>query len=368
MNLTGALFPPAALEAGLYEALPLEPREGPPAAQRRALIKSARALRETLRSGPQVLFCRSFPLVRVPYPTKYAFWRASKVLTPLLHIVNRLIVVQFKDLGGERRTLLISPSDVDANKETPFFVDLAANARLLGETGERLLAPRFNEVEDCLAQCGLTPRDIDYISYDHLHTQDLRRWLGAHDRPGLFPRAKLLIRQREWESVHGLLPPWAAWYPKDGVAGIDPARLVFFEGAVRLGEGLALVATPGHTQGNHSFAVHTPEGVLVTSENGVCADNYAPLRSKIRGVRAYAESSGSEVILNGNTLEGTLDQYLSMIFERELAGPSVRDPDFYNVFPSSELTAYWAFPGVAPTFRFGEVSYGHCEPTPGGEA
>lgn len=366
MSGAGPLSPPAACEAGIFEERPLAAREGSPAAQRRALIQSARALREELSAGPGVLFCRSFPLVRVPYPTKFAFWRASKVLSPLLHIVNRLIVVQFEDLAGARRTLLISPSDVEANKATPFFVDLAAKARLLGQTGERLLAPRFQEVEDCLAQCGLTPGDVDYLSYDHLHTQDLRRWLGSHERPGLFPRAKLLIREPEWESVQGLLPPWAAWYPEDGVAGIDPARLVFFEGAVRLGEGVVLVATPGHTQGNHSFALHTPQGVLVTSENGVCADNYAPLRSEIAGVRSYAEQSGSEVVLNGNTLEGTLDQYLSMIFERELAGPNQRQPEFYNVFPSSELTSYWAFPGVAPTFRFGEVRFGQPKPTPGG--
>ncbi|MBL4847921.1 MAG: hypothetical protein JKY65_20590 [Planctomycetes bacterium] len=329
------------------------------------MVRSARALRDELLAGPEVLFFRSFPLVRVPYPSKYAFWRASKVLTPLLHILNRLIVVQFKGLNGERQTLLIGPSDVEGNKATPFFVDLAANARLLGQVGERLLAPRYNEVEDCLAECGLTPRDVDYISFDHLHTQDLRRWLGSHDREGLFPRAKLLVRRTEWDSVQGPLPPWSAWYPPDGVAGIDPGRLVYFDGAVRLGEGVVLVATPGHTLGNHSFAVHTPEGVLVTSENGVCADNYAPLHSKIAGVASYAEQSGSEVVLNGNTLEGTLDQYLSMIFERELAGPSRRDPRFFNVFPSSELISYWAFPGVAPTFRLGEVHFGNCEPTPG---
>ena len=363
-----ALQAQAALDAGVYERLALPAREGPPTAQRQALIRSARSLRDELLAGPEVLFFRSFPLVRVPYPTRYAFWRASKVLTPLLHILNRLIVVQFEGLCGARKTLLIGPSDVEANKATPFFVDLAANARLLGATGEKLLAPRYNEVEDCLAECGLTPRDVDYISFDHLHTQDLRRWLGSHEREGLFPRAKLLVRRREWESVQGLLPPWSAWYPPEGVAGIPASRLVFFNGAVRLGAGVVLVATPGHTQGNHSFAVHTSEGVLVTSENGVCADNYAPLRSKIAGLRAYAEQSGSEVVLNGNTLEGALDQYLSMIFERELAGPSRRDPDFFNVFPSSELAAYWAFPGVTPTFRFGEVHCGHCAPTPGPSA
>ena len=72
----------------------------------------------------------------------------------------------------------------------------------------------------------------------------------------------------------------------------------------------------------------------------------------------YALDTGMEVVLNGNTLEGGIDQYLSMILEREIAGLSERNPSFYNVVPSSELQAYWGFPGIKPTFSFGELSFG----------
>jgi hypothetical protein len=47
-----------------------------------------------------------------------------------------------------------------------------------------------------------------------------------------------------------------------------------------------------------------------------------------------------------------------MVQEREVAGPSKRNPAFPNFMPSSELTSYWAFPGVAPTFAFGELEFG----------
>jgi hypothetical protein len=47
-----------------------------------------------------------------------------------------------------------------------------------------------------------------------------------------------------------------------------------------------------------------------------------------------------------------------MIQEREIAGRSPRNPEFYNCYPSSELTAYWAFPGIKPTFSFGELEFG----------
>jgi hypothetical protein len=129
---------------------------------------------------------------------------------------------------------------------------------------------------------------------------------------------------------------------------------------MQLGEGVALLHTPGHTEGNHSFVVRTEAGILVTSENGVGADAYAPLSSAIPGVRRHARETGAEVILNGNTLEGSVDQYLSMIQEREVAGPCPQDPAFYNVVPSSELSAYWAFPGIRPTFSFGELRFGQA--------
>ena len=67
---------------------------------------------------------------------------------------------------------------------------------------------------------------------------------------------------------------------------------------------------------------------------------------------------GAEVILNGNTREGSLEQYSSMVLERALAGPSRADPDFCNFMPSSELTASLLAPGLAPTFSHGDIRHG----------
>jgi hypothetical protein len=328
-----------------------------PRDRQRALLRGARALREELLAGAQVLYYRTFPLVSVPYPTRYAFSGAAFVPTPLVHLVNRLIVVQFRQ-DGVVRTLLIGPSDHARNKLTPFFDHLGQRVRRLGRLGERLLAPVHGTVEDALARAGLLPEDVDYISFDHLHTQDLRRWLGTRDEPAYFPRAKLLVTAQEWASARGLLPTQAQWYCPGGCEGIDPARVVTFDQDVVLGDGVALVRTPGHTEGNHSFVVHTSEGLLVTSENGVCPDSYAPLNSAIPGVRRHAKRTGVEVILNGNTLEGSVDQYLSMLVERTLAGRSPRNPEFYNVVCSSEAGPYWAFPGFKPTWSQGELELG----------
>lgn len=318
---------------------------------------AALQLREEMLSHNQVHYYQTVSLIRVPYPTKYGLFNATSVPTPLMHILNRLFVVKYKTQEG-LKTLLFSPSDIEGNRETPFFKNLSEKTGPFSNMVDKFLAPILNTVEDALDKIGLTPEDIDFISYDHLHTQDLRKWLGTADRPGFFPNAKLLVMEQEWHSTKALLPPQAYWYCPGGINGIPEEKIVLLDSSVMLGEGVALVQTPGHTEGNHSLVVNTPGGLLVSSENGVSADNYSPLHSEIPGVRNYAQQTGMDVILNGNTQEGGLDQYISMVLEKTLAGKAKDNPDFYNVVPSSEMTPYWGFPGLKPTFSFGEIQYG----------
>ncbi len=317
-------------------------------------------LREQLLSGPKVSFYKSVDLIRVPYPTKYGLANVTTVPTPFVHILNRLFIVQFKTPQG-LKTLLFSPSDIEGNRETPFFKNLSESAGPLRPFLDRFLAPKICTVEQALEQVGISPEQVDYISYDHLHTQDLRKWLGADGKAGYFPNARLLVMKQEWASTQALLPNQAYWYCPNGIAGIDESRVIQLESSVFLGDGVALVQSPGHTEGNHSLVVHTDQGLLVTSENGISADNYAPLQSDIPGVRQYAQASGAEVVLNGNTQERGLDQYISMVMEKTIAGPHPDIPAFFNVVPSSEMTAYWGFPGIKPTFSFGELEFGFIQ-------
>jgi hypothetical protein len=337
-----------------FEAIP---KNSPPSTRLEAVRKSSRLLREKILSGPQVLYYKSFDLIRVPYPVKYGFLNAAKVPSPYLHILNRVFVVQFNQ-EGTVKTLLFSPSDIEGNEETPFFKRLSSSFGMFKDLGKKLIAPVIRTVEEALAQTGISPLSVDYISFDHLHTQDLRKWLGTFDNPGYFPNAKLLVMNEEWEAVQGLIPTQADWYCPRGIEGIESEKVWILEDSVHLGGGVSLLRTPGHTMGNHSLVAHTPEGIFVTSENGVGADNYSPLHSNISGVKKYAEQTGSEVILNGNTLESSVEQYISMVMEKEVAGPSVRNPNFYGVATSSEMTSYWAFPGIEPSFYLGELEFG----------
>ncbi len=327
-----------------------------------AARRQAEAFRERFMDEPEVAYYQSVNLVRVPYPTWYAYsgvYSQRNYKFPYLHILNRLFIVQYYDFLGELKTLLFSPSDIDADRETPFFKRLTDKMPNL-PTLEGIVAPIFRDVNEALAEINLKPEDVDYISYDHLHTQDVRQWLGSTDRDAYFPNAKLLVHEKEWQSAQGLLPLQAEWYCPNGIDGVDPNKVVTFTSSIQLGKGLALVHTPGHTEGNHSLVARVPDGIRVTSENGVGADAYAPMNSKVNAIRRYAQNNDMEVILNGNTLEDSTDQYISMVVEKTIAGPS-KNPDFPNCASSSEATPYWLIPGDKVSHLIGEATFGRLQ-------
>ena len=324
--------------------------------------QAAKDFRRELLAQSRVLYYQSFELVRVPYPTKYAYLNAYRGLSPFLHLCNRLFVIQFKSSEGVK-TLLVSPSDWENQRETPFFDRLNKSAGPLAGVAESLIFKKTATVPERLKEIGLDPAEVDYISYDHLHTQNVRRWLGADGQPAVFPNAKLLVFRAEWESTQALIPWQSQWYCPKGIAGVPMDKVVLLDHDVFLGEGVALVRTTGHTIGNHSIVAHTEGGVFVTSENGVALDAYVPALSRVPGVADYARVTGAEVVLNGNTLEYAVDQYLSMVQEKEIAGPSQADERVPNLAPSSESAGYWLFPQTAPTLVRGELRYGSLQRT-----
>ena len=338
-------------------------RQSPlPQERLKAARKQASAFRERFMDEAPVQFYQSADMVRVPYPTWYAYsgvYTQSTYKFPYIHILNRIFIVQYHDFSGELKTLLFSPSDIEADRETPFFKRLTDKMPSWSAL-EGVVTPIIRDVTGALAEVGLSPEDVDYISYDHLHTQDVRRWLGTKDKAAYFPNAKLLVHEQEWLSTTSLLPVQADWYCPNGIEGVDPDKVIQFTGSIQLGEGVALVHTPGHTEGNHSLVARVPDGIRVTSENGVGADAYAPMNSKVNAIRRYAKDTGIEVILNGNTLEGSNEQYISMVIEKTIAGPS-KNPDFPNCASSSEATPYWLIPGHKVSHLIGEAKFGSLQ-------
>jgi hypothetical protein len=340
-----------------------------PRGERPAAIREAAAEFRSRFATPEnrVRGVRTVDIASAGYPLKFAFGGAARGPNPYINIINRLQVVQFEDFDGELRTLAYEPTVPEGPAEAPFY---AQQIERLGEfLSYKVLATIWHHPDTALATVGLRPEDVDFVSFDHLHVQDLRFVLGTTEpiegesspRAPLFPNAKLIAQRKEWDTFASLHPMQWAWYVEDGIKDLVTDNVVLVDGDVELGKGVALVWTPGHTDGNHSLCINTSEGVWVSSENGVAADSWHPNLSKIPGVRKTAEFFGREVILNSNTLEDSIDQYDSMIKEKALADPNARDPRFLNVFPSSEMASWKRQWPVVPTFAYDGISDGAIE-------
>ncbi|MBJ6762043.1 hypothetical protein JGU66_14815 [Myxococcaceae bacterium JPH2] len=325
---------------------------------RRATLQA----REAFTAEGPVAAVATCDLITFPYPTLFAFSGAAMSPAPYVMMTNRMQVVQFVEAGtGQLRTLLFNPTDYERGYAAPFY--RALRERYGAFLSDKVMSTRHGTVQSHLERLGLTPGDVDYLAFDHLHIQDLRGWLGGDGQPGFFPRAKLLVQRAEWELVKHLHPMQQVWFVPGG-AEVPEERVVLLDGDAWLGQGAAILSTPGHTQGNMSLAVANAREVFVVSENGVCTESYTPLQSHIPGVRRFAEQLGWEVVLNGNTREDSLEQYTSMVVEKLFAGPSAVEGAYINFHPSSLLTSHLLAPGLAPSVVLPAPNEGDIRPTP----
>ena len=208
-------------------------RSGSGAASRRPRTASAR--------------CKTVDLASAGYPLSFAFHGAAKGINPYINILNRLVIVQFEDFEGNLKTLAWEPTIAEGAAEAPFY------DQLLKRYGEflsyKVFATFYNTVEEAIAKCGLTPADIDYVSFDHLHVQDLRLIMGttrpvqgeSEPRKPFFPNAKFLFQRKEVDTFKSPHPTQWAWYVPGGMDDVIEDNLVLLDGDVELGKGVAIV-------------------------------------------------------------------------------------------------------------------------------
>lgn len=234
---------------------------------------AAQRYRERFLAEGQIRAIKSIDIAAAPYPARFAFQGYSVNINPFISIINRMMVVQFDGFDGKLKTLVWEPTVAEGSAEAPFY-------HKIREFGNALHAGRFfvkyyNDPDHVLPNLGLTNDDVDYVSFDHLHVQDVRMIMGSAQpiegetkpREPLFPNAKLLVHRKELGTFESLHPMQWAWYVENGMAGVPEDRLEIFDRDVELGVGVSLLWTPGHTDGNHSLCVNTPDGVWVSYAN-----------------------------------------------------------------------------------------------------
>lgn len=321
-----------------------------------AVERAGRAFGDELRQSPKVVSVRTLPTSDAPYPIRFAFNGAVPILAPgaLLIMKNRSLLVQVSTPEGIKN-VLFNPTDGPANKATPFYQRLSEGTP---ELFRRAFEPKPNRCAEQLAELGLSTADIDVIAFDHFHTQDLRPLLGTSSTPPRFPNAYLLAPRIEWTDWDHLPMLQRAWFVPGGNKGIPENRVILTDHDLVLGDGAALLRTPGHSTGNQTLFVHGDQGVFGSSENGTCADNWAPRESHLPGLKRAAHLLDLDVVINGNTPELAAEQYTSMLLERAVVDRVNGNPAFYQMFPSSEVTRHLIAPYIKPTHTFGKMESG----------
>jgi hypothetical protein len=323
-----------------------------------AIRTKGRRIRDKILANGTARCVRTSDIATFPYPTSFGLQNTAASPAPFVFMRNRMQLVQVL-ASGKLVTILVNPTDSARSAAAPFFAQMEQK---YGALARKLLSRFHTTIPAALSSWGVKPETIDYVTFDHLHVQDVRGLLapGANGRVFL-PNAKLLVQRGELDTLANLHPLQAYWYIPDAIAGIPADKIVALDGDYALGAGFALVRTPGHTAGNHTPVIVTDRGAWTISENGICVDAYVPGLSKIRGLARHARDTGAEVILNANTREGSLDQYTSMILEKTIADAVPDHPEYPQHFPSSELVGHPLAPGLSPTYTHGEITHG----TPG---
>jgi glyoxylase-like metal-dependent hydrolase (beta-lactamase superfamily II) len=324
-------------------------RGAPYGVQLRQTRTAAESFRREFLTTGQPTSVSTHDLVTLPYPRAFGFWMAAVTPSPYLSITNRMLVVRWPG-----NVLVFEPSDHERGEYTPYF------ARLNDQTPalvQKHVVTRHATVLANLAALGIAPEEVTYLAFDHLHTQDVRRWIGTTTTPAAFPNAKLVVQRQELEAMADLHPLQRQWYQPDTYADLRVDAIAALDGDVLLGPGVALIATPGHALGNQTLVLSTSDGVWAVSENVIAVEAMVPEHSKIPGMARGARTWGREVVLNTNTPEALADQYNSVIKEKALVDRSQRDSRFPQFLPSSELTASPWFPGTKPTFTTGSINH-----------
>lgn len=291
---------------------------------------------------------RTLDLLPFPYPVEFGFWHAAPTRAKYLLMRNRCNLVEFEDWSGELRTLLVNPTEADLSAKAGFFEQV--RRELAPFVPREVLRRADGPAALARKRLGVDPAKIDFVTFDHLHVQDLRRGLVGEDgRPPLYPKARLIVNRRELETLQCLHPLQRPWWIEEALLGVPADRILAVEGSVWLGKGLALVWTPGHTLGNHSIVFHAAgRGVFAISENGICPESYLPAASAIGSLREHARKYGAEVVLNGNALESSLSQYTSMVLEKSLVDRGDAGSEIPNIYCSSPFIRSPLAWGIGP--------------------
>jgi len=202
-----------------------------PGARLDAVRRAARPLKDRLHSTGTASCVRTHDLITFPYPTAFGLAGAAYSPAPFVMMRNRVQLVQIQ-AAGRVITILVNPSDPERSMKAPVFArQIERYGRFLSR---RVMSTRHGRLVQALELWGVAPEQVDDLTFDHLHVQDVRGLLGTDQpEPGqnaptapLLPNARRLAQADELRTLACLHPLQAPWYVADGLTGVPSDRII----------------------------------------------------------------------------------------------------------------------------------------------
>ncbi len=141
------------------------------------------------------------------------------------------------------------------------LIDTGFGSKLTDKHRRHINAEEGDPLTKSLAQCGLTPADIDVVVFTHLHF-DHAGGATSFDESGelvpTFPRAEYVVQRREWMIATASLPELRGAYNDDNLLPLSASgQLRLIDGDTEIVPGLHALVTGGHTDGHQAIVIES---------------------------------------------------------------------------------------------------------------
>jgi len=213
-------------------------------------------------------------------------------------------------------SILLAGAPADQRADLPFAMCVAQRGDdvvvldagyVNPELGKPFGVVDWAEYAGLLAEIGLRPEAVDYVTLSHLHFDHA----GGTSR---FPKAKFIVQRRELEYAAGALPHNSAaknsFLAEDVLAVVQlnwQGRVLLVDGDVEgLVPGIDVYLTPGHTAGTMTVCLDTVKGRVCYSSDAVYTyrniDEDIPLGLALNAGEAVESYKKIRRILRGGVL------------------------------------------------------------------
>jgi glyoxylase-like metal-dependent hydrolase (beta-lactamase superfamily II) len=175
------------------------------------------------------------------------------------------------------------------------------------ELGEPFNAQGWTEYASLLAEIGLKPEQVDYVTISHMHWDHA----GGTSR---FPSAKIIVQRDELEYAAGAMPSNSAARSNFNAEDVLDMVKLNWEGRVLLVDGdveglvpgLDAYLTPGHTNGTMTICLDTVKGRVCYASDAIYTyrnlDEEIPIGIALNAGQAVESYKKIRRVLRGGTL------------------------------------------------------------------